>query len=193
VSLDPAEEFLNLREQIPQLALGSNQGRFPATTGRDLLDRVRLGFDPSPAKQLPESSLSGGATLFPGNVAIAVDHHVNRITPGIVHGGKVRVFGEDDGHSARVASQVFFDRLMRFEDIDGKNDQAFAGKLFGEIVDNASLTFAVFAPRGPEFEQDDLAFHRGVVEPVAGCGLGVEAGSRPGFVDGKRLERECYQ
>ena len=38
--------------------------------------------------------------------------------------------------------------------------------------------FAVLAPRGPEFEEYDLAFDRLVSELISGGGLGAEAGSR---------------
>ena len=67
--------------------------------------------------------LSGGATLFGGDVAVAVYHHVNRIDLRVVHGGKICVFCKHDGDRARMVGQVLLDPLIGFQYVDGENDQ----------------------------------------------------------------------
>jgi hypothetical protein len=140
----------------------------------------------SPRSAVPRRS----AAMF----ALAVDHHINRITLRIVHGSKVGVFGENDGHDTRVVGEVFLDRLIRFGGVDGKNDQALVGKFLRDVVDDLGLTFAVFAPRRPEFEQDDFAFHRVIVELIAGGGLYAKARSGlSAFIASERFQSERHQ
>jgi len=91
--------------------------------------------------------------------------------------------------------KIFLDSLIGLENVDGQNDQAFAGELLGDVVDQFGFGFAVLAPCGPELEQDDFAFHRRIVELIAGGGFGAEAWSGlASFIcpeSKKRSERYC--
>ena len=127
--------------------------------------------------------------MFGGDVAVAVDYHVDGVALGVVHGCQAGVFGEHDGHGSRVLGEIFLNLLIGFEDVDGEHDQAFAGELFGDVVDQRGFSFAVLAPGGPELEQDDLALDGGVVELVSGGGFGAEARSGlAGLVAGEGAE-----
>ena len=121
--------------------------------------------------------------MLGGDVAIAVDHHVDRVALRVVHCRKVRVFGENDGDSSWVLSEIFLHFLIGFKDVDGEHDQAFIDEFLGDIIDQIGLAFTVLAPGGPELEQDHLAFDGGVVELVSGRGFGAEARGRlTGFI-----------
>jgi len=90
-----------------------------------------------------------------------------------------------------MLGEIFLDLLIGFEDIDGEHDQAFICELLGDVVDQRGFVFAVLAPGGPELEEDDLAFHRSVVELVASRSFGAEARSGlAGFVAGEGAEGE---
>jgi hypothetical protein len=78
-----------------------------------------------------------------------------------------------------VVREIFFHSLIGLEDVDGEHDQALVGELFGTVLDQFGFAFAVFAPGGPELEQDDFTFERLVVELIAGGGFGAEARSGP--------------
>jgi len=121
--------------------------------------------------------------LLSGDVAVAVDHHVDRVALRVVHGSEVRVFGEHDGHGSWVLGEILLHFLIGLQDVDGEHDQAFVGELFGDVVDQFGFAFTVLAPGGPELEQDHLAFDGGVVELVSGRGFGAEARGRlTGFI-----------
>ena len=53
--------------------------------------------------------------MFVGDVAIAVDYHINGIDLGVVHGGQVRVFSQNDGDRARVVDEKMPRPLARTE------------------------------------------------------------------------------
>jgi hypothetical protein len=72
--------------------------------------------------------------------------------------------------------KVLLNLLFGFEDVDRKNDQSFPAEFLGDVVDELCFRLAVFAPRGPELEQDDFALDGIVIELFAGRGLGAEAG-----------------
>ena len=85
--------------------------------------------------------------------------------------------------------QIFLDLLIRFENVDRQNDQAFVSEFFGYVVDEGGFCLAVLAPGGPEFEQYHLTFDRRVVELIPCSSLGAEAGSGlAGFITGERTE-----
>src|SRR5258708_37403579 len=72
--------------------------------------------------------------------------------------------------------EIFFDGLFGFADVDGEEDEALAGELMADFVDEGGFVGAEAAPSGPEFEEDDFAFDGFVGEFFSGgCG-GVEAG-----------------
>jgi hypothetical protein len=88
-----------------------------------------------------------------------------------------------------VFDQILLYFLIRFEDVDGEDDQAFVRELFGDVVDQRGFFFAVLAPGGPELEENDFAFYRGVVELIAVGRLGAEAGrGLAGLVAGESRE-----
>jgi len=150
-----------------------------------------FGLEAGAAEHAAKATLYGSAALFTGDIAVTVDDYVNGIHLRVVHGGEVRVFGEDDGNFARVFHQILLHSLIRFEDVYGEDDQIFAFVFPGDVIDELGFLFAVLAPCGPEFEEDDFAFDRLVVELFAGCGFGAEAGSRlSGFVSSARTQRQ---
>ncbi len=160
----------------------------PVSTSFILL--ILLRFDSCSFQQATQSSFSGGAALFGGDVAVAVDHYVDGIALRVVHGCEVGVFGEHDGNGSWVVGEIFLYFLIGLEDVDGEHDQAFIGEFLGDVIDQFGFAFAVFAPGGPELEQDDFAFDRRVVELVSGRGFGAEArGGLAGFIAGEGAER----
>ena len=135
--------------------------------------------------------------MFGGYVAVAIDHYVDWVALSVVHGSQIGVFGEHYGDGSWVLDEIFLHFLIRLQDVDGEHDQAFIGELFGDVINQFGFAFAVFAPGGPELEQDNLAFDGGVVELVSSCGLGAEArGGLAGFIARESAEGdqgECYR
>ena len=72
-------------------------------------------------RRIPRSS--GSAALFAGDVPVFIYNDIDGIDLRVVHGGEIGVLCEDDGHRARVLEQIVLDRLVWFEDVDGKNDR----------------------------------------------------------------------
>jgi hypothetical protein len=48
--------------------------------------------------------------------------------------------------------EIFFDGLFGLAHVDGEKDQAFAGELMADLVDEGGFVGAEAAPGGPEFE-----------------------------------------
>ena len=96
----------------------------------------------------------------------------------MVHGGEIGVFHHDELAVAGVLLEIFFDGLFGFPHVDGQKDQAFAGELMADLVDEGGFVSAEAAPGGPEFEEHDLAFDGVVGEFFTGRGGGVEAWGR---------------
>src|SRR6266852_8032273 len=141
---------------------------------------VRVGrFDAGTSDESAEGIFAAGAALGADNEAGAVDDHVNGIGIGLIHGGEIGVFHHDDLAVARMLLEIFFDGFLGFADVDGEEDEAFAGELMADLVDEGGFVGAEAAPGGPEFEEDDFAFDGFVGELFAGGGGGVEA--RGGF------------
>jgi len=136
-----------------------------------------FGFEAGAAEHAAKATLSGSAALFTGDFAVTVDDYVNGIHLRVVHGGEVGVFGENDGNVARVFHQILLHSLIRFEDVYGEDDQIFAFVFPGDVIDELGFLFAVLAPCGPEFEEDDFALNGLVIELISGDGLGAEARS----------------
>src|SRR5262249_10742562 len=121
---------------------------------------------------------ASGASLLIGDVTVFVDDDVDGIDGGLVHGGKIGVFHEDDPARTRVLLEIFLNDLLGFADVDRQNNQAFVAVLFVEFVYVIGFGDAEFAPGRPEFEEDDFAFDAGIVEFFAGSSDRVEARSR---------------
>ncbi len=136
-----------------------------------------FGLEAGAVEHAAKAMLSGGAALFSGDVALAVHDNVDRVDLRVVHSGEVGVFGENDGNFARMFHQILLHSLIRFEDVYGEDDQIFASVFPGDVVDELGFLFAVLAPRGPEFEEDDFALDGLVIELISGGGFRAEAGS----------------
>ena len=115
--------------------------------------------------------------MLAGDVSSAINDYVNGIRIGLIHGREIGVFGENDAAGPGMLFEIFLDRLFGFGNIDGENDQSLVGKLLVDGLDQRLLQVTVLAPGGPEFEQDDFAFHRIIVETLSRSGFGAEARS----------------
>jgi hypothetical protein len=145
---------------------------------------VVIATDAGAGEEPAEGHVAGGAPLFPGDVAFSVDQDINRVGIGLVHGGEVGVFHQNDGDGAGMLLEVFFHQLFGFADVDGKGDETFVAVFLGNLIDEMRFVGAVGAPGGPEFEEDDFALDAfvGVVDAVgslsvkARCGLFLGGG-----------------
>jgi hypothetical protein len=128
--------------------------------------------------------------LLASDVAIAVDHDINRIDLRVVHRGQIRVFCEHDWNRAWMVGKILLHSLIRFQHVDGQDDQIFALEFLRDVVYELCFFLAILAPGGPELEQDYLSLDRLVVELLAGRSLGTEAWSGlAGFVARLRESR----
>lgn len=73
--------------------------------------------------------------------------------------------------------EILLHPLIGFQNIYGQHNQVFVLKFFGDVVNHFCLGFAELAPGRPEFEENDFAFDRLVIELFASRGFGAEAGS----------------
>lgn len=96
---------------------------------------VPAGLNPCAFEHSPQTSLSGCAALFPGDVAFAIDDNVNRIHLRVIHRGEVSVLGKDDRNRARMVGEIFFHSLIRLKDVHRKHEQTFFLKFRGNVVD----------------------------------------------------------
>src|SRR6266576_6791603 len=133
-------------------------------------------FDAGAGNEAAKGFLAGSAALGSSNVAVAIDHHIDGVDVGLVHGGKIGVFHHDDLAVAGMLLEVFFYDLFGFSDVDGEMDQTLTGKLVADLVDEDGFVGTETAPGSPELEEDDFAFDGFVVEFFASGGGGVEAG-----------------
>jgi hypothetical protein len=62
------------------------------------------------------------ATLRSGNVAVAIYHHINGINSGLIHGGEICIFHQDDLAISRVQVEILLDGFFGFADIDRQHD-----------------------------------------------------------------------
>jgi hypothetical protein len=87
--------------------------------------------------------------------------------------------------------QIFLHRFFGFGYIDGEDDQALCSKLFVDLFDQRFFVMAVLAPCGPEFEQNNFAFDRFIIEALAGSSFCTEAwGGRSVLIGGEDSGRE---
>ena len=135
-------------------------------------------FDAGASDESAEGIFAAGAALGSDNEAVAVDDHVNGIGIGLIHGGEIGVFHHDDFAVTGMLLEIFFDGFPGFADVDSEEDEAFAGELMADLVDEGGFVGAKAAPGGPEFEKDDFAFDGVVGEFFAGGGDGVEVRGR---------------
>jgi len=133
-------------------------------------------FDPGSGDEAAEGFFAARPALGCGNVAVAVDYHIDWIDVGLIHGGEIGLFHHDDFAVAGMLLEVFFDGLLGFADIDGEKDQTLVGKLVADLVDEGGFVGAEAAPGGPELEENDFAFDVFVVEFFASGRGGVETG-----------------
>ena len=141
------------------------------------MGQLLVGFEAGTVEHAAKAALSGRTALFAGDVAFAIDDYVDGINLGVVHSGQVGIFGEDDGNGARVLGQILLHSLIRFQDIDGENDQVFGLVFLGDVIDELGFFFTVLAPCCPEFKKNHFALDRVVVELLSAGGLGAKAGS----------------
>ena len=132
--------------------------------------------------------------MFTRDVSVAIHYHIDRITLRVVHGGDIRVLRQHDRNGSWMFREVLFYRFIGFENIDCEYDQPVIGEFFCNVVNQRCFVFAVFAPTGPELEQNNFAFDRSIVELATGCCFGSEARSRlAAFVGGKALDGDqCH-
>ena len=72
--------------------------------------------------EVAEGGFAAGASLFVGDVAVFINHNVDGIDRGFVHGGEIGVFHEYDAAGAGMGFEIFFDELFGFADVDGEDD-----------------------------------------------------------------------
>ena len=145
-------------------------------------------------EETAQAASTAGTALRASDVAVAIDKHIDGIDRGLIHGGEVSVFHQDNGNGAWMLVEVFPDSLFGFADMYGKNNQGFAGKFLGDLVDEAGFLGAIAAPGGPELEEHDLAFDGFVGEFFAASGGSVKP--RGGFFaasvgSGVESDRRC--
>ena len=126
-----------------------------------------LDVEAATGEKAAKRVFASGSALRAGNISIAINHDINGIDVGLIHGGEIGVVHEDDFRSTRILFEIFFDGLFRLTDINGKNNEAFGGKVVVDLVHEGSFISAIFAPSGPELEQDDFAFDGSVGERFA--------------------------
>ncbi len=136
------------------------------------------GFEAGAGNEPAESFFATGAALGADDEAVAVNHNINGVDGGGVHGGEIGVIHEDNLAVARMLLEIFFDGFLGFADIDGEKDEAFWRELLADFVDEGSFVGAVAAPGGPELEENDSAFDGVVGKFFAGGGGGVERRGR---------------
>ena len=137
-----------------------------------------LNVEAAASKKAAKGVFASGSALGASNISIAINHNINGIDVGLIHGGKIGVVHEDDFRSARILFEIFLDGLFGLTDIDGKNNEAFGGKIVVDLVHEGGFISAIFAPGGPELEQDDFALDGSVGERFAVGGARGEAGRR---------------
>ncbi len=89
-----------------------------------------FSFDSGACQQTAEGAFAAGATLLAGNVSVAIDHNVNGIRVGLIHGGEIRVLSEDDSAGAGMLLEIFLDCLLGFSNVNGEHDQALVTEFF---------------------------------------------------------------
>jgi hypothetical protein len=137
---------------------------------------VGIGFEAGTGDQSAERFFAAGAALGSNDEAFAIDHDIDGIDVGLIHGGEIGVFHHDELAVAGMLLEIFLDGLLGFAHVDGEKNQSFAGKLMADFVDEGGFVGAEAAPGGPKFEENDFAFDGVVGEFFAGgCG-GVKAG-----------------
>lgn len=139
---------------------------------------VVFGFDAGAGDEPAKRFFAASAALRSHNEAGAVNHHINRIGIGLIHGRKIGVFHHHDFAVAGMLVEVFLDGFPGFADVNREKDEAFGRKLFADFVDEGRFVGAEAAPGGPEFEERDFAFDGFVGELLScgGCGGKVRSG-----------------
>jgi len=93
-----------------------------------------------------------------------------------------------------MLEQVVLNGLVRFEDVDGENNQILVLEFLGNVIDQLRFPFAVLAPRCPELKENDLAFYGFIIELLPGDRSGAEARSGlASFVAGNCRAGECQK
>ena len=141
---------------------------------------VFFGFDAGAGDEPAKSFFPTGAALGPGNEAVAINHDINRVSIGLIHGREIGVLHHHDFAVAGMLLEIFLDGLLGFADVNGENDQAFGGKLFADFVNEGRFVGAEAAPGGPELEQRHFALDGFVGELLAGGSGGGKV--RSGFL-----------
>jgi len=139
---------------------------------------IVFGFEARAGDEPAEGFFATGAALGADDVAIAIDDHVDGINGGLIHGGEIGVFHEDNFAVAGMLVEIFLDGFLGFADIDGEKDEAFGGELAADLVHEGSFIGAETAPSGPKLEENDFAFDGIVGEFFTRGGGGIEAGGR---------------
>src|SRR5260221_14433006 len=79
-------------------------------------------FHASLGHEVAEGSFAASAALFVGDVTVLINHNIDGIDRGFVHGREIGVFHEDDAAGTRGGFEIFFDELFGFADVDGEDD-----------------------------------------------------------------------
>src|SRR6266568_2559136 len=128
-------------------------------------------------KQSAQGAFTAGSALLAGDIAGAIDHNINGINIGLIHGGEIGVLREDNATRARMLLEIFLDCLLGFGNVNRQHNQSFVGEFFVDGLDQRLFDVTVLAPGGPKLQQDYLAFHRLVVEALPRHSFCAEARS----------------
>src|SRR5208283_1282076 len=126
-------------------------------------------------QEAPQRRFASGSALRSGNVAVAVNQHVDGIHRCLVHGCEISVFHQDDRNRARVGLQISLDRLLRFANVNRQHDQPFVGELLRDLIHIRRFMVTIAAPGGPELQQHHLALDGFIGELLAAGGRRMEA------------------
>ena len=95
---------------------------WPLLVGIGIVSKV--GRADAGAGEAAEGSFTACAALRADDIAVAVDGDVDGTNRGLIHGGEIGVFAEDDAATAGMLLEIFLDRLFGLADVDGKNGEA---------------------------------------------------------------------
>ncbi len=91
--------------------------------------------------------------LLGRNIAVAINHHINRVGIGLIHSREIGAFGEHNAALPRVLFQILLDCLLGLGDVNGKHDEALVREFPIDLFDQFFFLVTVCAPGRPELKQ----------------------------------------
>jgi len=137
-------------------------------------------FDAGAADEPAKRFFPTGAALRADDEAVAVNHNIDGIDRGLVHGREIGVLHHHDFAIAGMLLEILLDGLLGFADVNGEKNQPFGSEFLADFVHESRFFRAVAAPSGPELQQNHFALDGIVVEFFAGGGCGGKV--RGGFL-----------